>query len=291
MRYQVRHITTYQYEQPTALSYNEAWMYPRELAHQRILQTVSNIVPETVGLSFRKDFYGNSVAYFSVQLPHTHFEIEVVSEIERNIPSNVLPGNINHIDWGEVVRELNRPDVRPIALKDFMLPSPMVPYADELKLYASNSFADGRSYFESVSELNSRIYQDFEYNQEYTTVATPLNEIIKAKKGVCQDFAHFAIGCIRVMGLAARYVSGYIETLPPEGEPQLVGSAASHAWFSVYIPKMGWVDFDPTNNQVVKSQHITVAWGRDYADVPPLKGVIYNSAPHELGVRVEVNRI
>ncbi len=133
-----------------------------------------------------------------------------------------------------------------------------------------------------------RVHRDFRYDPEFTTLSTPLADVLAHRRGVCQDFAHLAIGCLRSQGLAARYVSGYIETLPPPGKPRLIGADASHAWFSVYVPDCGWVDFDPTNNQLPESRHITVAWGRDYADVTPLKGVIFGGGQMQLTVSVDV---
>ena len=133
-----------------------------------------------------------------------------------------------------------------------------------------------------------RIYTEFEFDSEFSTIDTPIDAVMKGKKGVCQDFAQIAIACVRAMGLPARYVSGYIETLPPPGKEKLVGTDASHAWFSVYIPTFGWVDFDPTNNQIPKNQHITVSWGRDYYDVPPLKGVIYSTGKNNMAVAVDI---
>ena len=136
--------------------------------------------------------------------------------------------------------------------------------------------------------LMRRIYHDFTYDPEFTTIATPLSEVLEHKRGVCQDFAHLAIACIRSMGLAARYVSGYIETLPPPGKEKLVGTDASHAWFSVFFPETGWLDFDPTNNQMPMDKHITVAWGRDFDDVTPLKGIAFGGGQHRLSVSVDV---
>ena len=291
MKYQVKHKTIYKYDQPTTLSYNEAWMFPRELPFQRVLNRSVETDPQALDLSYRKDFFGNETAYFSIHESHKVFSIEISSEIERHVPTNILPGNVSNITWENALQRISQFDSSLIGGLDFIFPSPVISSSDDLKVYAGKSFQENRSLFDAVSELNTRIYEDFEYNQEYTTVATPLAQIIKARKGVCQDFAHFAVGCLRSMGLPARYVSGYIETYAPDHSPQLIGTAASHAWFAVYIPDTGWVDFDPTNNQLAKNQHITVAWGRDYTDVPPLKGVIFNSAKHDLEVSVEVKRM
>ncbi len=161
----------------------------------------------------------------------------------------------------------------------------------EIKSYAERSFTSGKPLFEAVYDLVKRIYTDFTFTPGFTTVSTPLSVVMKERKGVCQDFAHLAISCIHSIGLPARYVSGYLETLAPAGKEKLIGVDASHAWIAVFIPGMGWVDFDPTNNQLATEQYITIGWGRDYFDIIPLKGVIMSSNPHELTVSVDVRRM
>ena len=291
MRYLVKHTTSYQYQNPTMLSYNEAWMAPRSLPHQKIFTSGFNLTPQAKDFSTRIDFFGNKVAYFSIHESHQQFEIGVESLLERNAPANTTNDLIAPVKWREFERGLQLFDRNLVGVKSFVLPSPMIPNLEILEAYARISFDRYEGLYDAVFDLNQRIYQDFEYNTSFTTVATPLQKAAEARKGVCQDFTHVAIGCLRALGLPARYVSGYIETNAPVDQPKLVGADASHAWFSTFIPSMGWVDFDPTNNQIVKDQHITVAWGRDYQDVPPLKGVIFNSANHELSVVVEVQRI
>ncbi len=172
-----------------------------------------------------------------------------------------------------------------------MLESPMIQNMPELRVYAESSFTKGCSMLEAVEDLIKRLYKDFAYDPNFTTVATPLAEVIKHRRGVCQDFAHRGIGCLRSMDLAARYVSGYIETVTKSAQEQLIGAGASHAWFSVYLPDIGWIDFDPTNNQIPTNRHITVAWGRDYSDVTPLKGVVFGSGTHELSVSVDCRAV
>ena len=195
MKYQVKHNTTYQYDQPTALSYNEAWMFPRELPFQRILKRSTSISPNVLDLSYRQDFFGNESAYFSIHESHTEFSIEINTEIERHVPMNILPGNVNRISWEDAVTRLRQFDPSLIGALDFVFPSPMIPNLEELKVYASTSFHDSRPLYDAVSELMTRIYEEFEYNQEYTTVATPLSQIIKARKGVLSGFCTF---CHRV---------------------------------------------------------------------------------------------
>ena len=157
--------------------------------------------------------------------------------------------------------------------------------------YAIPSFPVGRPIVDAVDDLVKRIHRDFTYDPQFTTIATPLLDVLKHRRGVCQDFAHVAIACLRSLGLAARYVSGYIETIPPAGQARLVGADASHAWFSLYVPEWGWLDFDPTNNQMASDQHIILAVGRDYQDVTPLKGVLFGGGKHQLDVSVDVERL
>lgn len=290
MRYKVRHTTTYAYQYNGSLSYNEAWLQPRELPYQQVLEKGVKISPVPNERSVRLDFFGNQVDYFSVQQKHKDFSIESTSIIERRVPDYAAKQSAG-ISWESWRDKLNVFSKDRVEIRQFCLPSPLVPFSDDLKEFALVSFRPGRDLLEALIELNHRIYKDFEYKQGFTTVATPLKKVIQARKGVCQDFAHVAISCLRTLGLPARYLSGYIETIPPEGAEALVGSAASHAWFASFVPGIGWVDFDPTNNKLAKEQHITVAWGRDYTDVPPIKGVIFNSGSHDLSVSVDVIRI
>lgn len=183
-------------------------------------------------------------------------------------------------------------DLRPevVEARQFRLDSPLVATSPALAAFAQPSFSPGRPLLDSVHDLNRRIHAAFTYDQEVTTISTPLSEVLAQQRGVCQDFAHLAIGCLRSLGLPARYVSGYVESLPPPGQPRLRGADASHAWFAVFDPEQGWVDFDPTNDQIVTDHHVTTAWGRDYADVTPLKGIVFGGGAHQLEVAVEIVR-
>jgi transglutaminase-like putative cysteine protease len=203
-------------------------------------------------------------------------------------------------DWEEKLRykiRLNYPDTllrlrtnedEVLDALQFVIPSPHANYLPEIKEYAAISFVEKRSLLFSVIDLMQRIFHDFKFVEGFTTISTPLSEVFENKKGVCQDFAHVMISCLRSNGIPARYVSGYIETLPPPGKKRLTGADASHAWVSVFFPEFGWIDFDPTNNQIVKNQHIVVAWGRDYSDVAPVKGVVITGGGNELKVSVDV---
>jgi transglutaminase-like putative cysteine protease len=175
--------------------------------------------------------------------------------------------------------------------KQYLLDSPMVNTSAELANYAETSFQPNRPLVQVVTNLMQRIYEDFTYDPTFTTIATPLSDVLHFRRGVCQDFAHLAIGCLRSFGIAARYVSGYVETRPEPGKQRLVGADASHAWFAVYVPGIGWLEFDPTNNKLPFDQHITLAWGRDYTDVTPLKGIAFGGGQHSLSVSVDVLRL
>jgi transglutaminase-like putative cysteine protease len=236
------------------------------------------------------DFYGNSVHYFSIQQSHKDLCVKVRSRVEVH----KRPGLQLHLDhdrpWKEVVRMLSEFHEELVDVYHFKYESQHITIDDEIRMYAAQSFLPNRPLLEATNDLMQRIFRDFKFVPGYSVVATPLREIMRSKKGVCQDFAHLAIACVRSQGLAARYVSGYIETLPPPGKEKLVGTDASHAWYSVYLPGQGWFDFDPTNNTVPGEQHIVLAWGRDYSDVTPLKGVILGEGSHKLEVSVDVRR-
>ena len=230
--------------------------------------------------------------YFAIQQEHRKLMVTVSSEIEKIMKEAPEINLYDNVSWQDV-KELARQSAPAVWLDvhQYIPETAFTAATPEIKAYAQQSFKTGVSMFDATRHLMQRIYHDFEFKPGFTTISTPLSEVMKARKGVCQDFAHLAIACVRSIGLPARYISGYLETMPPPGKEKLAGADASHAWFSVYIPYRGWIDFDPTNNQIPSAQHITVCWGRDYADIAPLKGVIINSGPHELSVSVDVKRI
>ena len=287
MRYRVTHTTEFIYEARVGLCYNEARLLPRDLPQQKVLTAGLQIEPMPHDYYERFDYFGNQTAYFSIQQPHDQLLVTASSEIDTS--ATILIEEAAHLSW-EMAREqvLNLGSAEATDALQFVLDSPTVVVNDLILNYALPSFAPGRSLVDAVHDLMQRIFHEFKYDPDFSTIATPLKEVLEHRSGVCQDFAHLAIGCLRSMGLAARYVSGYIETEPPPGEERLVGADASHAWFSVFLPGFGWLDFDPTNNQLPGDRHITVAWGRDFADVTPLKGVAFGSGEHELKVAVDV---
>jgi transglutaminase-like putative cysteine protease len=290
MNYRVEHKTIYEYSEPVSICQNEARLRPRNFEKQQCILSKLEISPKPNDIRQREDFFGNRVTYFAIDQPHTVLCVASTSEINvaafpNNIKANITP-------WDEAVQRL-RSDLQEdiLVARQYTLNSPMVMRTRELQSYAERSFAEGRPIVEAVYDLMERIHRDFTYDPHFTTLATPLSEVLKHRRGVCQDFAHLAIGCLRTQGLAAKYISGYIETLPPPGQEKLIGADASHAWFSVFVPDTGWLDFDPTNNQMPMDQHITLAWGRDYSDVTPLKGVIFGGGKHDLKVQVHVENL
>lgn len=289
MKYRVTHRTELEYEALVGLCYNEARLLPRDMLCQKVLSTDLKIDPLPNDRYERLDYFGNLTTFFSILQPHDHLVVTAISEVEVETAQSNLFMNADSLPW-ETVRERLRKDRTPDVIDacQYVLDSPMIAVDETLAEYALPSFPPGRPLYDAVHDLMQRIYRDFKYDPEFSSIATPLKEVMAHRSGVCQDFAHLAIGCLRAQGLAARYVSGYIETDPPAGKERLVGADASHAWFSVFQPGGGWLDFDPTNNQLRGNRHVTVAWGRDFADVTPLKGVAYGGGEHELKVSVDV---
>jgi transglutaminase-like putative cysteine protease len=257
---------------------------------QRCFTSQLSIDPWPAVTREHEDFFGNRVNYFSIQQSHSSLEVTAISEVEVSPPD--LPDPATTAPWEVALEQLHSgQDSLAIEARIFALPSAMVPLERSATAYAAQSFTPGRPILEATRELMGRIFAEFEYDPHFTTVATPVAEVMEHRRGVCQDFAHVAIAGLRGLGLAARYVSGYLETLPPPGQPKLRGSDASHAWFSLLVPELGWVDFDPTNDQTAGDQHITTAVGRDFQDVTPMRGIFYGGGHHDLLVAVDVDRI
>jgi transglutaminase-like putative cysteine protease len=290
MKYTIHHKTKYTYLEPVSLCYNIARLVPRNTNEQNCKNTSIEITPQPDRINEYEDFFGNKVIYFSIEKEHWELTVNVTSEVERLFSGpKKIPAQPN-AGPQEIKQELLNLKEDAMDIQQYSFETVMTAPSEEVLNYALQSFLPGRSVFDATENLTRRIYEDFEYKPGHTNIATPLSEVMQERKGVCQDFAHLAIACLRAVGLPARYVSGYIETLSPEGVEKLIGVDASHAWFSVYIPQMGWTDFDPTNNCLVSDQHITIGWGRDYADIAPLEGIILSSGSHELTVSVDVKR-
>ncbi len=290
MRFQISHSTTYQYAAPISLCHNIACLLPRATPHQQVISSYLQITPRAASVHERTDFFGNRQHHFSIQRSHQSLTVTAHSEVI--IKSMEYPGLLQTTRWEEV-RDNILFDNSPAGLeaRAYILPSPFIKPTDRIRAYAELSFQPERTVLEAMIDLTHRIFTEFTYDPHFTTVVTPLEEVLEHRRGVCQDFAHLAIACARAMGIPARYVSGYLETLPPPGQEKLQGADASHAWLAVYDPILGWTDFDPTNDQIPSHQHITTAWGRDYSDVTPLKGIFFGAADHQLKVAVDVNRV
>jgi transglutaminase-like putative cysteine protease len=233
----------------------------------------------------------------SLQEPHKVLRIEAISDVE--VREAAAPtSDPNAPSWESIAQLLSwcggtgrAPDPVLLAVREYTFDSPQLKAGPELADYAKPSFPPGRPLLAAVTELTERIYKEFTFDSRATTVGTPVLEVLRNRRGVCQDFAHLEIGCLRSLGLAARYVSGYVLTRPPPGQKRLIGSDASHAWVSVFFPGTGWVDFDPTNNVLPSTEHVTLGWARDYDDVSPVKGVIIGGHRHSMYVGVHVEPI
>jgi transglutaminase-like putative cysteine protease len=282
MTYRVTHITTYQYGQPVSLCHNLAHLTPRDLPRQRCRQTALSVVPQPAVLSDRVDYFGNPATFFAVQEPHR--ELVVTASHLIDLAPGPVADPSRSPPWEDVRDRLATDRSLPtLEACQFVFGSRYAPPGPELATYAISSFAPGRPLLEAVLELTGRVHRDFVYDPRATTVATPLPEVFAKRRGVCQDFAHLEIACLRSLGLAARYVSGYLCTG--------VGAGATHAWLSVWCPRAGWVDVDPTNDVRPSDQHLLLAWGLDYDDVSPIKGVILGGGQHTVQVSVDVTRL
>lgn len=288
MRYRVSHRTTYTYSRPVQDSVGLFHLIPRELPWQQVLSSDVEVLPHPGDVSRDIDYFGNSSTYFHVTEPHGSLVIQSTSEIVAATP--VYDGAALAAPW-----EASRPLVDGSAAgawraTEFALESGRAAHLDEATAYAAASLLPGRPVGEAVTDLMHRIHADFAYDSTATTVTSTVADVMRTRAGVCQDFAHLALACLRGHGVAARYVSGYLATQPPPGRERVVGADASHAWLAVWLPGSDeWLAIDPTNDQWANDRYITVAWGRDYGDVSPVKGIIYTKAKKStLRVSVDV---
>lgn len=293
MRYRVRHLTEYKYNKPVSLCYNMTHLLPRDTPHQRCLNRRIQITPIPVYENEGTDYFGNQTFYFSIQEPHDKLTIDVESYFEIESNDFATQQNYSSITCGNLRQWLSAPATPELRMvKEYLFDSNLIYRSELLAEYAQEIFRDDIPVLQATKDFMHKIFQEFTFDPVATTVSTPPEQVLAEKRGVCQDFAHLAIACIRSVGLPAKYISGYLETLPPAGEEKLVGADASHAWFAVFIPELGWVDFDPTNDLMPTEQHIVTAWGRDYADITPLQGVIFDGGKTlALHVSVDVQRI
>jgi transglutaminase-like putative cysteine protease len=287
MIYKLVHRTTYKYKYPVSVGNHVACLKPRSLPRHRLERCELHIQPTPATITERTDYFGNTLHFFTVQEPHTELVVEARSEMIMENAVTALPHEA--LTWEEVVRSLPE-DHSPEGLEayQFRFESPRIALRSEFAAYALQSFTPRRPLWEGLLDLTERIHKDFRFDSGVTTVRTPTEQVFRKRRGVCQDFAHLQIACLRSLNLSARYVSGYLRTYPPPGQPRLVGADASHAWVSAYCPGTGWLDLDPTNNLVPSNGHVTVAWGRDYGDVSPLHGLILGGGVHVLNVSVDM---
>lgn len=288
MKYKITHTTKYAYSQAVPVCHNLVHLAPRVLPGQRCKAFQLLVHPEPFSIAHRKDYFGNDVSYFTIDQAHLGLSVTATSQVEVTAAPQVAAAETP--PWESVVQQLQEKHTAGVLdAYQFTFDSPGVKLFPELIEYAKVSFPENRPILEAVLELTTRINTEFKYDSRATNVNTEISEVFEKKHGVCQDFAHFQIGCLRALGLAARYVSGYLRTNPPPGKPRLVGADASHAWLSVYCgEKAGWIDVDPTNNVQASVDHITVAWGRDYYDVCPIQGTIVGGGEHRMTVSVDV---
>ncbi|HYD30354.1 MAG TPA: transglutaminase family protein [Azospirillaceae bacterium] len=286
MRYRARHTTRYDYGDTTPVSHHLVHLTPRPHPRQRCGANRITLTPAPATRSDSVDFFGNPVTYVAVEEPHRWVEIHAETDIEVAPPLPLDPAATP--PWQEVREAARRPGPE---VPQFLFDSIFVKTSIELTAFAEPSFPANRPVAESALDLMSRIHRDFTFDPTATTIATPLAEVLTTRRGVCQDFAHLMIGALRGLGLPARYVSGYLRTLPPPGQPRLVGADVSHAWMSVWCGGNVWLDLCPTNDKPADADYITLAWGRDYDDVSPVRGVFLGSGAQALSVQVDVEVI
>lgn len=289
VRFSVTHRTTYRYDAPVSLGYSEARLRPRVTGYQRCERSSVSIAPTVDDRTDWRDFFGNAVTYFSIERPHSELEVVATSVVDVDAAPVPPPGPA----WEDARAQVDAATTaETIDAWQYTIPSPLVGVLDEIADYAAPSFPPGRPIVEATLDLVSRIHADFEYDPTATDLATPLDEVMRLRRGVCQDFAHVGIAALRSLSLPARYVSGYLETDPPPGQVRLMGVDQSHAWFSIGVPGLGWIEVDPTNDQLRDQRYVTVGWGRDFSDVSPVKGVLFSGGSgQQLHVGVDVVRI
>lgn len=290
MIYKILHRTAYKYKYPVSVGNHVACLTPRSLLHHRLNWNELNISPAPATRTERLDYLGNRLCFFTIQEPHKQLVVEAHSEVEINGSRAAWPEH--SLPWEDAVELL--PEDRSaegLEAYQFRFESPRIRANAEFAAYALQSFTPLRPLTEALLDFTARIHHDFRFDSKVTNVRTPTEEVFRKRRGVCQDFAHLEIACLRSIHLAARYVSGYLRTYPPPGQDRLIGADASHAWVSVYCPGVGWLDVDPTNNLVPSLGHVTLAWGRDYGDVSPLRGLILGGGAHILKVGVDMEPI
>jgi transglutaminase-like putative cysteine protease len=290
MNFEISHRTIYRYSAPVAQSYHLLHLTPRSHSRQTVLRHSLLIDPAPAAKTELVDDFGNPSSIITIEQDHTKLEIHSRAQVDVRAP---LPmDTARTASWDDVAAQLRANlGAETFEAVQYTCPSRYIRATRDTYKYARPSFPEGRPLIEAVQDLTGRIHREFKYQTGATDAATSVEEVLRIRRGVCQDFAHLEIACLRTLGLSARYVSGYLLTYPPEGQPKLVGADASHAWLSVWSPEFGWVDFDPTNNIIPKEEHIAIAFGRDFQDVSPVSGVLLGGGEHEVEVAVDVNPV
>ena len=281
MIYRVLHRSEYEYAGTVDLASHLLHLRPRALPHQRVLSARITADPAPAAQSDAADHFGNVATWLSIDRPHEAFTVTAEALVDVSFPAPPAPADTP--PWEDVAGQALAADAA-----EFLFDGPLAVGTAALRAYTAASFPPGRPVLEGLLELNGRIYAEFDYNREATTIATPVAEVLAQRAGICQDFAHLMAAGLRTLGLPARYVSGYIRTHPPPGKPRLVGADQSHAWVGCWMGGQGWIDLDPTNALVVQDEHVVLGWGRDYADVSPTRGVILGGGKHALEVSVDL---
>lgn len=290
MIYKIRHKTHYAYKNAVSVGSHAVYLTPRSSLHHRCIKNEVKVTPKPAARSERVDYFGNVIKFFTIQESHEDFELEAYSEVILDGQKAAWPTAAP--SWDEIVKGLPS-DKSPSGLDayQFVFESPRVRPNADFAAYAAPSFPKGRPITEALLDFTDRINKEFRFDSKATTVTTRSEEVLSKRRGVCQDFAHLQVACLRSIGVPARYVSGYLRTFPPPGRARLIGADASHAWISVYCPNYGWLDVDPTNNVIPSDGHVTLAWGRDYSDVAPVRGVILGGRDHKLDVGVDMEPV
>lgn len=291
--YRLRHTTDYRYEKPVTESYGQTFITPRDEPGQECVDTALDVSPAPDDFGTHTDYFGNTSGYFAIRSAHDVLSVTTVSKVtvSRALPDLAAISDVTLQNVRDAL-DSSTATVQTVLAKEFLLPSPGIDNPPELREFFTPLDKEKSSISELLTELLANIFQGFKYSSGSTTVNSTLSQLLQQRQGVCQDFAHLGIAVLRSLGIPAKYTSGYIETFPPPGQKKLVGSDASHAWLSAYIPGYGWIDLDPTNNQFVNDRYIVAARGRDYSDVPPLKGVIFTESEHSaLDVSVDMDLI
>jgi transglutaminase-like putative cysteine protease len=285
VKFQVTHLTQYEYSESVSVSHHVAHLTPRTLPNQVREGHQLQIEPAPDVTTTHVDYFGNPTTFFALQSAHRTLTVRALSTVVVSAP--VPPSPSETPPWERAADRT----LLPYDALDYVFDSIALRTSEDLAAYARSSFPAGRPLVEALADLTSRIHRDFTFDPKATTVATPLARVFESRRGVCQDFARLEIACLRTLALAARYVSGYLETVPRPGQPRLIGADASHAWLAVCCPEYGWIDVDPTNNCFPSERHLTLAWGRDFDDVSPIRGVVLGGGEHSLRVSVDIVRL